>query len=69
MNYFEAESKSFDRAVKERAAVLIRDGVAAPLDAIDIAVRQIMAERKAAARIRSDAKIRSILGGDKPVSE
>jgi hypothetical protein len=62
MSNFEDESQSFGSAVKARAAVLVRDGHAAPYEAIDIARRQIMAERKAAARLRQRDTLNDVLG-------
>jgi hypothetical protein len=63
MNSFEAEKQDFESAVRARAAVLIRDGYAAPYDAIEKAREQIMRERQAAARNRNKDKLQNILGG------
>lgn len=63
MNDFETERSNFEIDVKNRAAVLVRDGYAAPFDAIDMARRQIMAERKAAAQVRKHGELNNLLGG------
>jgi len=62
MTDFESESRSFEAAVKARAAILVRDGYAAPYEAIDKARRQIMRERQAAASMRNRDKLNDIVG-------